>query len=301
MENHLLDRFAGTLLGMAAGDTYGAPADDLTPYRTWAKYGQMDSFHPPGKYTAITQLALLECMTLLGTGGKVDAEASKRTLLEAQRKGTARWKDGVKWRHDVLRCVPLGLLNAANPQSDEELLMSCKKTHSIREVSMQGRLASFCVAWMVKEIVRNHDNLKSMSDLCLADLSMVGRLIDMCYTLEKRHGSDDPLWKRLDYARKRADAGAGYEEFVGTCGNSHGPAEALSFSLFCFLKGPDSISSVQNAASCGGATALNAATVGTLVGAYAGSAFIPDGTRNCIEGFARIVELSRRLSNAIDS
>ena len=77
-QKFLLDRYVGSLLGMAAGDAYGMPANNHSPYSVNCLFQYIDSFYPcnktgrkAGSYSGVTQLALLEALSLIENKDKV--------------------------------------------------------------------------------------------------------------------------------------------------------------------------------------------------------------------------------------
>lgn len=310
----LLDKFAGCLLGLAYGDAIGMPAEDLKPVQVWSRFQWIDGFfdcprtsQKGGHYTAVTQLSMLQAMTIVTSGldGPENFAAAMKAAEAASKARWSRWKWGIAENktgpshlQDILpaRMVPLGLFFAAKPSPDTELLKACKKM-AAPNISKAAILGSFAVAWAVKELVRHKESLASLDEIYLADNSMVSRLVGMCRKIEDKIDPEigNELWRRLDFARKKTDAGAKVEEFAGLNGNGWGHLESVPFSLFCFLRGPDDCKSVFSAANMGGASSLNAALVGALVGAHVGSGYIKETTPTAVEGAARIIEVSKRL------
>lgn len=297
----LLDKYAGCLVGIAAGDAYGMPAADLSPYLVWSKFQQIDAFYPSkgrpaGSYTGVTQLALVEAVVLAKNEGLPDPEASKRALLDIAKQGKNRWGPN----DYPLRCIPAGLVAAASPIPDKQLLANCIKTCSVSKRSKKEIIASFCLSWCAKELIRNGKAMSNVQELCLSDLSMMGRLVKMCQAIENKFDplEEDRLSKRLAYVRHKVDAGTSFEEMAGTLGNSWDVMESVPFSLFCFLQSSDDAGAIKQVATLGGAAPLNSAIVGGLIGAYTGARFMPTETRNLIEGSARIIAVAKKLAVA---
>ena len=187
-QKFLLDRYVGSLLGMAAGDAYGMPANNHSPYSVNCLFQYIDSFYPcnktgrkAGSYSGVTQLALLEALSLI-ENKDINVENSIKILKDIKSQGKAKWSSEDK----LLRCVPLGLMAAANPVSDSELWKRCGKTWSIfKSSSKTDILASFCITWSIKELIRNNKNLSNIDELCFTDMSMMSRLVELCKKIEQ--------------------------------------------------------------------------------------------------------------------
>lgn len=296
------DKFCGSLLGLAVGDAMGMPTEGLRPYEVWSRFQKIDGFHgcrrtnrQPGSYTGVTQLALCQVVGMLSS----DWDGP---LVEAQNSGRSRWRNHEAAEAEFIsRCVPLGLLSAhAEPDDDKSLLGRCKSA-CVRFTENRTRiLHAFAVAWCIRELARNSSSMTDLDDLCLADGSMMARLVGVCRVVEthveKTEKIDDKLSLRLDHVRRRIDDDRGLEGFVGSSGNSWRCEEAVPMAFMCFLRGPDDVSSVRAAATMGGASPLIAGLCGAMVGAYAGIGFIPRDDAESVENQARIVEAGRRLA-----
>jgi len=318
----LEDKFCGCLLGLACGDAMGMPTEGLSPYEVWLKYQKIDGFYGKGSknagsYTGVTQLALLECVTMIASNGSINQKISSEKLLDTKKRGKYRWRSpfdrGLERSAEIQtrvaeddaefisRCLPFALLSSPNLPDEEGLLKACKEISSLSTIDRYAILSAFAITWVSKELIRNSSAMESLDELCLSDNSMISRLIDICRQveciIEKKEKIQDKLSIRLQQMRTKVDQDRSLEEFVGINGNSWRHIEAVPLSLFCFLKGSDDLDSVKNAATLGGASSFVAGMTGALVGCYSGLGFIPEDTRNSIEGQGSIMELSRRLSS----
>jgi len=209
--------------------------------------------------------------------------------------------DGKADTEFISRCLPLALVFAPDPCDDEALLKACKRVKE--SFGASGRdvvLSSFAIAWVAMELIRNSSAMESLDELCVADRSMMARLVDLCRQvesiIEKKEKIEDKLSLRLQHVRRKIDQDSSLEEFVGVNGNSWEHAESVALALFCFLKGPDDFDSVMNAATLGGGSPFVAGMVGALCGCYSGLGSIPETISDSVEGHGSIMELSRRMS-----
>jgi ADP-ribosylglycohydrolase len=236
-------------------------------------------------------------------------------LLDAKRRGKKRWRspfdlgmeaqgEDKKSYIDVefaSRCLPLALLFSTKNCQDEALLKACKEVSLLSTDNRRAMLSAFALAWVARELIRNSEAMESIDELCLSDRSMIARLIEICRQveciIEKKEKIHDKLSLRLQEVRNKIDQDRSLEEFVGVNGNSWKHIEAVPLALFCFLKSSDDLDSVKNAATLGGASTFVAGFTGALVGCYSGLGFIPEETRESIEGQGSIMEVSRKLSS----
>jgi ADP-ribosylglycohydrolase len=320
----LEEKFCGCLLGLACGDAMGMPTEGMSPYEVYLKYQKIDGFYgkdglAPGSYTGVTQLALLECVTIVGAEGKQNQTDFRDKLLDARKRGKKRWREPfdlglnrqAQWSEHpeirdsefITRVIPIGLLASNNLPDDQCLLTASKQTSLFSTSDPMAALAAFSIAWVVRELVRNSSSMESLEELCIADLSMIARLAGICRQIEelieKKHKIDDKLSLRLDHVRKNIDKDRSLEEFSGVNGNSWKCLEAVPLALFCFLKGPDDLGSVRDAATIGGASPLIAGLTGAMIGCYSGTGFLSGDTKDSIDGHGSIMEMSRRLAGTV--
>lgn len=299
----LLDKYTGCMLGVAIGDALGMPSEGMTPYEVMERMRYIDDFMPSpdgkredGTYTGVAQVAMLQAMALVKNGGKWAVGAAEAAYASTAERGQRRW-DPERDLEAIMAPLPFALKAASSPVADASLLKICGA--SVRTcypgAPRETVLGGFCVAWLAKEMVRNGHRLKYLQDAYLADGSAFARLVGTCREIEHRFELEGGLWRRMEFARRKADSGASAEEFVGTVGNGWDVGQAVPFGMFCFLTEGDDVRSLFKAASMGGASPLAAGIAGALAGAYAGAGLIKDGLRAEVENSAKIVELARQL------
>jgi ADP-ribosyl-[dinitrogen reductase] hydrolase len=297
----LRDRFRGTLLGLAAGEALGAPAEFLTADQVVEKYGVITEMIGGGVYDVapgeVTDAA--EMMLCLGRSladrGDFDPEdviARLAVWLEGQprhvsltvRAALISYRSGTHWdvasrrafeilggptagNGSLIRCAPVGLLYRGDASMRREV------SHRASTLTHFDRLAGWSCA--------------AFNDLITAALR--GELRDEVPAIARTYDDED---KRVA-AVLRETPDAEVEEIV----SSSFVLDTLQTALWTVLHAADLEHAVTIAVNMGNdATAVGAVT-GALAGAVYGESGIPSRWLDVLAVRDDVVEIAERLAD----
>jgi ADP-ribosylglycohydrolase len=323
--NFIYDRVAGCLLGMAAGEALGIPANGMTPWHVTKKFQSIDGFfsqrpggagcgqYGDGSRFVLNMAAPMRKSPKIEQGQVASAYVAMRGKVggpwgdaaDRMSNGTPFEQCGNSSLYPPEACfcgVPVGLWAAmAEAPSEVDILRACKlmaaPVYSIKACA----LAAFLVAYVIKDCIRNAKSLAGKEEMFERDLSLMSRAASWVRrAAASLEGEDKDIGvdaaERMDFARKSLQSGRGVAEFVGMHGNSHNAMECAVFSLFCFMRAPDDFRAACSAASMGGPAGVNAAMVGALCGAHSGLSFLPIDVQRGVSNAPRILALAEKLS-----
>lgn len=322
----LLDRVAGCLLGMAVGDAMGMPAIGMTPYEVMLYFQSIDGFYgtrvespngKPGFYTGVTELGIVSAGSIIRKGGVIDAADMASAHLEFSKHKPARWNQATtnvmfNESGEMATCrdaeflgkmMVVGLLAAAKGWHDQELASECKKVANFTTTHKPTVLAGFSLAKVTSQIVKNKKSLGGPLELYDMDTSLLASIVGTCSRAELGFGDEDrdKLSGRLMFARRSLQSKKSIELFAAANGTAATANLAVPLALFSFMYSPDCFDQVGVVAGLGGASSINAALVGGLVGAYSGAGVIPAGLRDQVENSGKIMGISEKFAAALSS
>lgn len=277
------------MLGLAIGDALGAPAEDMTAFQVMSRFhAPIDMFYPyqsfkAGKYTCETMTAMNIVDALVKGRGKFDeaiVTAARQTIA-----ARCLYDNTMGARTLFAKVVPIGLLCAAHGFEGQEMVNMCKFL-AIPEMKKRDVLATFLYAYVIKELLRNADELTKPYELYDSDKSLLSRLIEFCYASEakfEKEINEVSLSEYLGFVRKKLMANWDLERFNGIIGMGTGMAEALSFALFAYFQAPDDFSTICRTVTLGGPASLRGTMVGALVGATIGGSLISADMKDQVE------------------
>ena len=296
--NFLLDRVSGSLLGIAIGDAQAQVANNLTPFEVISKFHFLDGFHPDknkgieaGQYGCDARAALLVAKAIADARG-IPSDAACKACV-----------DGIAV-HDpnpsgpassfLPRFIPIGLLAAMKGLSDQEVGNACKLFGNGKKADVLGGVV---LALVVRECVRNFDDLAGPKALYDDEKSLLARMVALCSGVEsKLDPPDGPrLSEMLGYARRKLMAKEDFAKFHGIIGARPLVSDSLTRGLFQFLSCPDDFRTVCKATSLGGSASLDGAIVGGLVGAYCGTGVFKEDMRKEVKNGVSIEGLATKL------
>jgi len=321
------ERCAGALLGLAVGDALGRPAEGLSPYGVFRRFQTLDAFYPakgskPGEYGFKAQLALVTAKAIQAAKG-VDPLGIKELALRIHApkprdeetrlalERLASMEPALSGSPDsaspsfLPRMVPVGLWGAAARPPDGGLLRACAEAARMTHSHRPSVLAGFVVARIVKEAVAEPKGVEDSYGMYGSDKSLLAGVIETCRRAEAgfvgKESTEDKLWMRLDLVSRRLQSRAHVEDVVCLFGGARPPtaAQVACLAAFCFMRCPDSFSSVVKAASMGGPADSVASLVGAMCGAFSGPGFMPEDMRTQVEGAAKIEALAKAMAESL--
>jgi len=281
----ICSRCVGAMLGFAAGDALGMPAEFLSREQIRRYYGRQingfvkahpghaNDFLPEGAYTDNTQtmLATAECLIeckRMDPARQADALLSwyrdtlpHRTPSTANLRACKHLSHGRSWNKSgvfssgcaaAMRMIPIGLFFSHSPDAlTRAALDNCLITHT----EPRARAASVGVAYLAARLLRA-DERSRPADQVLETADHIASL-------------DEDLAGMLRWATQITDLPP--EEALFEIGTSSDAIEAVPAAVYCFLKHPRSFSAaVLPAINAGDAAPSIAALTGSFVGALAG-------------------------------
>jgi len=312
----LSDRIVGCLVGMGVGDAMGQAADGMTPYEVMIAYRFVDGFFPkpgqePGKTGYPFALAATCAKSLLLSSLRIVPETmSARLVLRPEwgpmqdsvsdmKKGKAFGECGKDYDlPDFLPfVVPLGLVASAKGTKDNVMQAAAKTLSSGFSRAPQAAVASLALCLVVRDSVRDFDNVSTPHELFDGKNSLLRRVVELCKATEPASGMQekDKVSARIEYVISHLKQRTSIREFVLSNGASS-CAEVASSCLFCFASAPENFESVSKVASLGGKSSLCAGIVAALVGAYSGANFLPKEMKEGLKNEPAMENMAKELT-----
>jgi ADP-ribosylglycohydrolase len=302
----LLDRIQGTLLGCAIGDAMGWPVE----FHSTLKGGSRLITDLPKipRYTDDTQMTICVARGLMRAAQSNSPDSTAEEIAEWFKKwlrdpetperapgracihGARELDKGVAWREAgllngkgcgaAMRSAPYGLWwfdepwKAADWAGDHALM-----TH--RDASAQASAAAFAAG--VSSCIRNENNSQMSQRMALAAIKYDEATATMVSRAYDRAAANEPLESVL-------------AEWEGWKGD-----EAVSASLYCFLRTPDDFAEAVISAvnSPGDSDSLGAIT-GALSGARLGLSNIPPSWVERVEGSEMLLQLGVEFFDSME-
>jgi len=306
------DRFIGSLLGTAIGDTLGAPVEGMSMSAIKVRYGKVWDFLPTrfGKclYTDDTQMTLALASSLVETG-TVDPRHCAESYAgfyegwrgygpgaawilrelgagaDHTRTGRSQFKDGSYGDGGAMRIAPVGLVY--RNKDDDELRTAVYDAIMCTHVHPEGVDGAVVQAKAVGILANTKDPLKFDPAAFLETAkSIAGTTI---------------MREKLGYLQKVLEHDIDDATAVRALGNGIRASEAVSCALLATLKYyalPEE--AVIRSVGFGGDTDTIGAMAGAQVGALHGVSWIPErwfeGLENKAYGRDYIIALATKLS-----
>jgi ADP-ribosylglycohydrolase len=310
----LRNRCVGTIVGFAAGDALGMPAEFLSREQIRRYYGKPISgflkahpghasdFLPEGSYTDNTQtmLATAECLVeckRMDPARQADAMLSwhqnavpHRTPSTANLRACRHLLCGRPWNKSgvfssgcaaAMRMIPIGLVYHHSPEElTRAALDNCIITHN----EPHARAASVGVAYLIARLLQS-DERSRPADQVLETADHVARL-------------DDDLAAMLRWTTQITHLPP--EEALFEIGTSSDAIETVPAAVYCFLKHPRNfLGAVLPAVNAGDATDSIGALTGSLVGALAGIQAIDKQLVNGLENSDVLIGVGDNLAELL--
>jgi ADP-ribosylglycohydrolase len=321
-----VDRFRGSILGLAVGDALGHPTEFISSVegikRRFGPEGIKDfsgyGGHPPGTFTDDTQMTvgvlralvrkghasldeLMECMGdefVAWSRHRENNRAPGGTCLTGCRNfETSRdWKKaGVKQSKGcgaAMRAAPVGLFC----DDDEQLVRLAAAQSVLTHSHPTGIASSVAAAAAVAHVVRRHtlDGLLDFVTACVerCDESLLLEL-GATPSLVQSVGNREQL---ALLEKTRAALGEEHEDVCRLLGGAWVGEEAVATALWCVLKAQgDFEGSVRRGANSSGDSDSIATIAGSIAGALVGAEAIDQRYRTKLEKAGQLDVLARYL------
>lgn len=319
------NRFIGSLVGMIVGDALARPSIGLTPYSTHKRYQWIDHYYPvdgeSGCYTSVSRIALAVARAISETrsvdaktcadrqldafkmNGDID-DISKAAFIRYGSGGVELDKAGDpdSVAHEFLtRHVPVGIYAAATGVDDLDMAKLCRAATGVTHSSKRAIIGGWVVAKIIRDSIRNFKVLNNPQEWYQSDKSLFASIVTFVRRAEISIGivGDEALADRLLFVRRRLQDNTSIQEMVGLIGNRNSMLEVLPFSVFCFMRAPDSFQAVTDVASMGGASTTCTSLVCAMQGAYGGLVAIPEDMRVDAKNSSKVVELGEKLAEVL--
>ncbi|MEB3328644.1 MAG: ADP-ribosylglycohydrolase family protein [Candidatus Sericytochromatia bacterium] len=304
-----LDRFVGTLVGLALGEALGLPAEGRSPEDVEMIYGgplrglvqRIGRRHtwPLGQVAKDTQLVQVFGASLVAQRGDLDlddvADRLVRWLPTALKPGkttvqaVTALRDGLHWSVSGVesngaggsaRLAPLALVRHAQlGRLRQEAVLQCLVTHKGAKALAGAVLFGTALAALVATPRGGLDRE--------ALLSLLERAI---------RGIDMAASARLLEVRNALAAGTPAEELVRTFRTGGFVLECLPSALACFLSHPeDPEQALLTAVNAGFDACATGALTGALAGAYLGRTGLPGAWASALSVEAPLTDLAGAL------
>ena len=307
------NRFVGTLLGAAVGDSMGMCVEEIPIDEVIMHYGDkikdLCNPHPASpasflrKGETSSEFAIVNMVaTSLIEKGRLDIKdiiekyidwEEKEELhnyvdphflvaVEALKEGKEISKGGFSIE-GALPAIPIGMYHYANPilavEATKTVVMLTHRHEIVLDVAS-------AIAVAIGEILQGKFYLEDEYHYFLQFL--------------KTFISQKDTIKFLDKIEILLKEDASYEEAINELGNGSFALEAFSQALFIFLKTPSStenviIHAVNSYGNYGGDTDSIGLIAGAFVGAYNGEESIPDKWKRELKDYKRIIEIGEKL------
>jgi ADP-ribosylglycohydrolase len=322
----LADKFRGALLGMSVGDALGMPAQGMSPYEVSKSFQLIDAFYPlkrmgmqAGQYTSASQLSLVVTKSIIKSRGvdkkSVEDEYSSVTspknlpedVRECMDKLRGGWGDASAAKSSscsfLPRMIPVGLWASVARPSDGDLLRACKTVALPSHGDRSAIIAGYVIAKTVMECVSESASLGSPYEMCESEKSLLSRIALVVRQAESKLSEEemgnDRMWMRLQEVGARLQAKSTAMEVSGIFGQGGDAKTVASVAMFCFMSAPDDFTSTMTAASMGGESAVLAAVVGGMSGAFSGDEFMPADMVEHVENSTKIGALGNMLAESL--
>lgn len=290
-----LDRFRGTLVGLAIGEHLGATTEGMTQPAIRARYGVLRDVRGPAAYAGeIANQARCLAESLLACGeydpedalqrlvawsfssqGVLSQDVTNRTLAKVatgmmweHASSLTYWESGGKTTgiHVVGRCAPLALLFAQDPE------------RNIAATYSSARLTHYDRMWSWAAVTLN----------LIVSALVAGNTIKDSLKLIVDHMEDYdvpvPVLERLSQLEATTYIQPSTMAF-----------DALEAAIVCLLRTETAETAIVEAVNLGGASQATGAVCGALAGASHGLSGLPDRWWQRLEDVDAFVDLADRL------
>ncbi len=314
MENIMLNKFKGCLLGLAIGDALGAPVEFLSLEKIKDKYGKSGiaefdvwEIFKPGSYTDDTQLSLATAKGCIGAHFNLMREGESHSQ-EFMYKRYEEWLDSLKdpfhVRHPSYTCMNVlqsgGKGSIDNPVNESTEVSGLLRTAPVglafppgmafREGAdyaalTHGHPSSYYAAGFLAEVIAHIIEGRSLQDA--VELS-----IEQLVAFDNH----EDLLQHMEAALELFISQAPAEESIPELGKGVTAAEVLSISVYGSLKHAfEFAEGVQASVNHSGASPSSGMATGAILGALLGLEAIPDKWSSSVEDSQEILAVAEDM------
>jgi len=320
-----LDKFKGTLLGVAIGDTLGRPFEGLIRMRIHSQFKNFKEFIENNKklfktYTDDTQLTLHTAQALIdGWGFKVDYLIREFIKwLDDPPIGPGfgclssiqKLKYGINWKEaaskaggngTAMRVSPIGLFYSKDPKTLEHAaIKSSRVTHSHPAASAGALVTAKAIAYLIDKKPNTKFSIDNFFEYIISPLNISNDNIwqefnEILNTLKEN--LDIPIEAGLiKFSQIGVKSPFFIEEYLGKAFVHPYAISTVVCAIFIFLKHLSSFEDcIYELATAGGDSDTVAAIGGSLAGSYFGIKGISEELINLINENQKIIEISEEL------
>lgn len=307
------EKFVGTLLGAAIGDSLGMTVEELPVDEVILHYGDKvkdlvdphpsspSNFLKAGENTSEFDIVMLVAKSI-AEKGRIDIQDIIYRYVEWEEKeelhnyidpyfliAIHNLKNGIEIDRSsssiegALPAIPVGMFHYKNPilavEGSKAIVMLTHRNEIVLDTAS-------VIAVAIGELIQGRFYLPEETEY----------FIKLLETFVKKEETKSYLRKVLNLIKEDAS----YEKAINELGNGNFALEALSQALFIFLKTPENVEeAIINASNCygyyGGDTDSIALLTGAFVGAYNGNEDFPERWINNLKRYNEIVEVARKL------
>lgn len=294
----LIDHVAGCLLGMAIGDALGRMTEGMTPYQVIKKYNFVDGFFKiDGEYGRCSQETRLSLSlaNAINQATIIDQAFFKKLNDTAKSNGIIADPKYGSAKALMVKAVPIGIYASLANVAPKDIYNLCKMSTESTHHEKHERLASAIIADLIRECIKNYGTLTRPFDLYDSEGSLLNQKYFWCVDCEHKWDDNysDSVSERLSLVRSKLMKRFSLISFAGFNGTSSNHFETLALSVFAFLSEPDEFKTVLKVVNLGGASTINGAIVGALIGGYLGASMLE--LKDQVEGSAKIQTLASDL------
>lgn len=324
-KTNYLDKFKGTLFGVAIGDTLGQPFEGWLHKRIRSKVGNFREFTLKNKkifntYTDDTQLTLHTAQALIkGSGFKFDYFIKEYVnWLDDPPIGPGygclssikKLKYGIPWKEaasnsggngTAMRVSPIGLFYCKNYSELKNVAYNSSIiTHSHPAASAGAIITARAVSYLVEKNPINGFELEDFIQILAETISnssepIWNEFVEILYKIKDSVGIDIEAGL-IKFSQAGVKAPYFIEEYFGKAFVHPYAISTVACAIFIFLSRMNTFEDcIYALAGAGGDSDTIGAIGGSLAGAYFGFENIPKGLIDLVKNRKKIIEISEDL------
>ncbi|MFX0174741.1 MAG: ADP-ribosylglycohydrolase family protein [Candidatus Hodarchaeota archaeon] len=327
MKINYLDKFSGTLLGVACGDTLGHPFEGWLREKIFTNFDDFETFIEDNKkkfntYTDDTQLTLHTAEALIqGNGFKVHNFISEYIKwLDDPPIGPGygcltsirKLKYGISWEKassnsggngTAMRVSPIGLFYCNDIENlIKAALKSSIITHSHPAASVGAIVIARAIAYLIDKVPDKGFSIDEffetiISSISNSDVEIWNEFIDILNKVKTNLNTNIEAGL-IKFSQIGVKSPYFIEQYLGKAFVHPYTLSTVACAIFIFLKNLKSFKNcIFTLATAGGDSDTVGAIGGSLAGAYFGLQSIPMELLKLIKNYKKILRISEELCN----